>query len=411
MKKTIGLLAICGTAAMLSLQAFANSAPLQPEATIQDQCTPESKTAWYTEFTKDLKTDQAKAYELAKKYLACPSAAGEEQITSYLKNFVTKYEKASRKDQVYDLVYNKKDYAKAFELGKQLVAEEPDNLRVLIDLSNAGYASRKVESYNADTLAYAQKAIQLIESGKTLENWTPYTSKDEALGYLYYTVGLLNAQKNPAGGLTSVIKAAQFDGGIKKLASTYAFIAGAYEAGQYAKLSADYKTKFEGKDESPESKLALENINQVVDRMVDAYARAVALAGNDPQKAVWMESLTTWYKFRHNQSDAGLTEMIASVMSKPLPPEPTPITTLPAAAPTTNPASGSMNSSGSNPAAGSVSAPSVANKPGGTSAASTSAPPTTTTQPGKATAPANSPPTKSTKPSGTKPKPRRNHRH
>ena len=411
MKKTIGLLAICGTAAMLSLQAFANSAPLQPEATIQDQCTPESKTAWYTEFTKDLKTDQAKAYELAKKYLACPSAAGEEQITSYLKNFVTKYEKASRKDQVYDLVYNKKDYAKAFELGKQIIAEEPDNLRVLIDLSNAGYASRKVETYNADTLAYAQKAIQLIESGKTLENWTPYTSKDEALGYLYYTVGLLNAQKNPAGGLTSVIKAAQFDGGIKKLASTYAFIAGAYEAGQYAKLSADYKTKFEGKDESPESKLALENINQVVDRMVDAYARAVALAGNDPQKAVWMESLTTWYKFRHNQSDAGLTEMIASVMSKPLPPEPTPITTLPAAAPTTNPASGSMNSSGSNPAAGSVSAPSVANKPGGTSAASTSAPPTTTTQPGKGTAPANSTPTKSTKPSGTKPRPRRNHRH
>ncbi len=396
---------------MLSLQAFAKSAPLQPEATIQDQCTPESKTAWYTEFTKDLKTDQAKAYELAKKYLTCPSVAGEEQITSYLKNFVTKYEKASRKDQVYDLVYNKKDYAKAFELGKQILAEEPDNLRVLIDVSNAGYASRKVETNNADTLVYAKKAIELIESGKTpeKENWAPYKSKDEALGYLYYTVGLLNAQKNPAEGLTSVIKAAQFEGGINKLASTYAFIAGAYEAGQYFKMYGDYKAKFEGKDESPESKLALENINQVVDRMVDAYARAVALAGTDPQKAVWMESLTTWYKFRHNQSDAGLTEMIASVMSKPLPPEPTPITTLPAASPTTNPASGSMNSSGSNPAAGSVSAPSGANTPAGTSSASTSTPPAATTQPDKATAPANPTPTKATKPSGTKPKPRRNH--
>lgn len=411
MKKTIGLLAICATVAILSLQAFANSAPLQPEATIQDQCTPESKTAWYTEFTKDLKTDQAKAYELAKKYLACPSAAGEEQITSYLKNFVTKYEKASRTGQVYDLVYNKKDYAKAFELGKQIIAEEPDNLRVLIDLSNAGYASRKVETYNADTLAYAKKAIELIEAGKApeKEDWTPYKSKDEALGYLYYTVGLLNAQKNPAEGLTSVIKAAQFEGGIKKLASTYAFIAGAYEAGQYGKLYADYNAKYKDKDETPESKLALENINQVVDRMIDAYARAVALAGNDPQKAVWMESLTTWYKFRHNQSDAGLTEMIASVMSKPLPPEPTPITTLPAASPTTNPASGSMNSSGSNPAAGSVSAPSGGNTPAGTSSASTSTPPAATTQPDKATAPANPTPTKATKPSGTKPKPRRNH--
>jgi len=408
MKKTIGSLAICATVAMLSLQAFANRASLQPEATIQDQCTPESKTAWYTEFTKDLKTDQAKAYELAKKYLACPSVAAEEQITNYLKNFVTKYEKASRKDQVSDLVYNKKDYAKAFELGKQILAEEPDNLRVLIDLSNAGYASRKVETNNADTLAYAKKAIELIESGKAPENWTPYKSKDEALGYLYYTVGLLNAQKNPAEGLTSVIKAAQFQGEISKLASTYAFIAGAYEAGQYAKLYADYKAKFEGKDESPESKLALENINQVVDRMIDAYARAVALAGNDPQKAVWMESLTTWYKFRHNQSDAGLTEMIASVMSKPLPPEPTPITSLPAATPTTNPASGSMSSSGSKPAAGT--APSGANTPAGTSSASANTPAATTTQPGKA--PANSTPSKATKPGGpTKPKPKRNHRH
>ena len=308
-------------------------------------------------------------------------------------------------------MYNKKDYPKAFELGKQIIAEEPDNLRVLIDLSNAGYASRKVETYNADTLTYAKKAIELIESGKDPGNWTPYKSKDEALGYLYYTVGLLNAQKNPAEGLTSVIKAAQFEGGISKLASTYAFIAGAYEAGQYAKLYADYKAKFEGKDESPESKLALENINQVVDRMIDAYARAVALAGNDPQKAVWMESLTTWYKFRHNQSDAGLTEMIASVMSKPLPPEPTPITTLPAATPTSNPASGSLNSSGSNPATGSVSAPSGANKPAGTSPATTSTPPATTTQPGKATAAATPTPAKSTKPSGTKPKPRRNHLH
>ena len=410
MKKTIGLLAICATVAMLSLPAFASRASVQPEATIQDQCTPEGKTAWYTEFTKDLKTDQAKAYELAKKYLACPSVAAEEQITDYLKKFVSKYEKASRTGQVYDLVYNKKDYAKAFELGKQILAEEPDNLRVLIDLSNAGYASRKVEANNADTLAYAKKAIELIEAGKApeKEDWTPYKSKAEALGYLYYTVGLLNASKNPAEGLTAVIKAAQFEGGISKLASTYAFIAGAYELGQYGKLYADYKAKFEGKDESPESKLALENINQVVDRMIDAYARAVALAGNDPQKTVWMESLTTWYKFRHNQSDAGLTEMIASVMSKPLPPEPTPITTLPAAAPTTSPASGGMSSSGSTPAAGNAAAPAGGSTPADPSSASASSPAATTTQPAKANAQAT--PTPSKKPT-PKPKPKRNHRH
>src|SRR5207253_3540761 len=83
----------------------------------------------------------------------------------------------------------------------------------------------------------------------------------------------------------------------------------------------------------PESKLALENINQVLDRVIDAYARAVALAGSDVKykdlKADAMGRLTDWYKFRHNKSDTGLNEMIASVLSKPLPPEPTPLTSLP----------------------------------------------------------------------------------
>ena len=58
-----------------------------------------------------------------------------------------------------------------------------------------------------------------------------------------------------------------------------------------------------GKDETPESKLMLANINQLVDRMIDAYARAVAARRRRSEfasrKAVWNESLTTWYKYRN----------------------------------------------------------------------------------------------------------------
>jgi hypothetical protein len=57
--------------------------------------------------------------------------------------------------------------------------------------------------------------------------------------------------------------------------------------------------------------------------MIDAYARAVALAGNDPQqqtaKNSWMNQLTNFWKFRHENSDAGLTEYLAGILSKPLP--------------------------------------------------------------------------------------------
>ena len=401
MKKIIGLIAICLATTFTALPALAQNAP-QPAAKPQDpQCTPENKLAWYNEFRASFKTDTAKANELAKKWLACPEVAGEEQITPYLKNFVTLYEKAARKDKIHELVYGNKDYPKALELAKQVLAEEPDNLKVLIDASYAGYASKNA-AYQADTLANAKKAIQLIESGKTLENWNPYVSKDETLGYLYNSIGSLNVQKNAADGLPDLIKAAQFEGKLKKLPYTYGTIAEAYEAGPYAKQSEEYKTKYGGKDETPESKLALENINQIIDRMIDAYARAVALAGNDAQyataKKAWMESLSGWYKFRHNQTDTGLNEMIAGILSKPLPPLPTPITTLPAAAPGGTPTSGSSNASGTNP---------TGNIASGTTPAQ---PASTTTKTNTATEPAK--PTGAPKPSPTPSKPRtkKNHR-
>lgn len=398
MKKIIELIAVCASVAVMALPAFAYRVSQQPDSTVQDPCKAESKTAMYNEFRVQVKADQAKAYELAKKWLACPQLPGEESITAYLKDkFIAPYEKASRQGQVHDLVYVKKDNPKAIEIGKAILVEEPDNLKVLIDLAYAGYAS-KSPAYTADTLAYAKKAIQLIESGKTLPTWTPYTSKEEALGYLYNTIGSLTVQTDPNAGLANLIKAAQFEGKIKKLPFTYGTIAQAYEAGPYAKLAADYEAKFKGKDESPESKLALANINQVVDRMIDAYARAVALAGSDPanqaNKTAWMESLATWYKYR-NKSDAGMNEVIAGILAKPLPPEPTPITTLPESTPAGAAAGSTV---GSNSTTGVPTGAAPANKPAAT--------PTT---------PANTPvatptPAPSPTPAAAKPKPKRNHR-
>ncbi|HEY6121431.1 MAG TPA: hypothetical protein VIV66_15840 [Pyrinomonadaceae bacterium] len=405
MKKMINLLAIAATVALLAAPALARTVSAADE-TAQDPCSAESKTAIYGDFYKEIKGDQAKAYEAAKKYVACPSDSSDDaevKRVQYIKDFIAKYEKARRKDQVIDLVYTKSDFPKAFEAGRQVLSDDPENLRTLIALSYAGYSAAvaKNTTFSSEALGYARKAIQLIDSGKTVDNWAPFTGKEEALGYLYYTIGVLNAQ-NPGEALPAFIKAAQFDGKIKKLPSTYAYIAGTYEAGPYAKLSANYKSMYEGKDETPESKLALANINQIIDRMVDAYARAVALAGTDAQyqagRTEWMEGLTTWYKYRHNQSDAGLNEMIASVLSKPLPPEPTPLTTLPATSPAT-PASGSSTSgTGQSAAATPVGTP--------TSGAST------TPTANKSTAPVTKPTTPA-KPNTTsnpgKPKLRKNH--
>jgi hypothetical protein len=141
--------------------------------------------------------------------------------------------------------------------------------------------------------------------------------------------------------------------------------------------------------------LALANINQLVERMIDGYARAVFLAGSDAQfakqKPVWMDSLTTWYKYLHNGSDAGMNELVAGITSKPLPPEPTPLTSLPASTPASTP----TGTSGAAPANGNT----------GTTA------PAGTTQP--ASKASTTPAAATSKPAGAKPgtpsRPRRNH--
>ena len=395
MKKIIELIAIV---AALAVPVFAGGGT-QPMNIAQDQCTPENKLAWYNEFRQHFKGDTAKANELAKKWLACPATPAEEQQAAYLKNFVTLFEKANRKTQINDLVYGKKDYVKGFEMGKIVLAEEPENLKVLIDLAYAGYASKN-PALSAESLSYAQKAIQMIESGKTLEAWTPYQSKEDTLGYLYNATGSLNLQKDPALALKDFIKAAQFNGKISKLPATYATIAQTYEASAYAKLASDYEAKYKGQNETPESKLAVENINQVVDRMIDAYARAVALAGTDPaeqaNKKLWMEQLTNWYNYR-NKSTVGLDQLIAGILAKPLPGEPAPLTTLPVSA--TGPAA---------PAAGDTASASgvvTPTKPAAPANGTNPKPASTTTPPASTT-------TVNPKPAAPKPspKPRRNHR-
>lgn len=344
MKKLITFFGICTTVAILALPVAARNSIAQPDNAFQDAgCTQEAKDALYASFLKNLKTDQAKAYEEAKKYLACPAAGeiteAQQKIIDYLKNFVTKYEAATRKTTYRIKLYNEKKYAEGYAMGKEILATEPDNLQVLVDLGANAYLLPPLKNpqLTADGLGFAQKALQMLESGKTLESWDPLGSKDVAVAYLNYSIGTLTLEKDPSAALKNLIKAAQFETPLKKSPYTYAYIAGAYETGPYAKQSEDYKVKYSGKDETPESKLALANINQLVDRMIDGYARAVALAASDSTfataKAGWNESLTQWYKFRNGDKTDGMDQLVAGILSKPLPPEPTPLTSLPPTTP------------------------------------------------------------------------------
>lgn len=359
MKKIMTFLAIGATVALLALPVAATNLITTTEVAAQDQCTQENKDAWYAEFLKIRTADQAKAFEIAKKYLACPApeevTEPQQKIIDYLKKWSTAYEEGMRKIRLPQLLYNEKKYPEAFALGREILKAEPENLKVLVDLGANGYlvAPLKNPQLISESLDYARRALQLLDAGKTVEDWHPLAGKDVALAYLNYTLGYLTLEKDAGSALKHLIKAAQFETPLKKSPFTYAYIAVAYETGPYAKQSDEYKRTYSGKDETPESKLALANINQLVDRMIDGYARAVALAGSDPQfaaqKTAWTENLTAWYKFRNNDQTGGMNEMVASILSKPLPPEPTPLTSLPPS--TTTPAA-PIGNSGATPTNG-----------------------------------------------------------
>jgi len=285
-----------------------------------------AKIAIYKRFVDNRLPNPDAAYQAARDYLTKYNK-DKDQYTDYLTKWVAAYERDERKRNLPILI-NEKKFTEAYSTGAKILSEDPNYLRAQIDLGYAGYlaASAKNDSFNATALDYARKSIQAIEAGKQPSEWAPFKGKDDTLAYLNYAVGYLTLKTSPDQSIDSLLKAAQYDSDIKKTPSTYYFLAAAYESGPYKTLSTEYQTKFANKPETPESKAALEKLNVVMDRIVDAYARAIAAAGTDPKteqsRKEWMAQMSTYYKFRHEGNETGMAEFISGALQRPLPPKP-----------------------------------------------------------------------------------------
>jgi len=218
------------TVALLALPVAAQTQPAPAAApAAQDGCAQETRDALYKTFTDNRTADQKKAYDAAKKYLGCPVATPTEsqtKIIEYLTRWVGLYEKGSRKNRFNDELYNKKNYVEAFKVGGEILKDEPDNTKIMVDLGANGYLVGPLNnpSLAAEAVEYAKKALAALESGKTVEDWTPLQNKDVAVAYLNYTIGSLTVDKDPANALKYLIKSAQFETPLKKSAFTYALI-------------------------------------------------------------------------------------------------------------------------------------------------------------------------------------------
>ena len=328
MKRTIKLLALAATFALFAVPALSQT----------KECTDEFKSSTYQKWYDNRITHQDVAAQAAKDYLA--SCTAEDQYSAALKKFVKAWDDANANAQInqqFEDAYKNKKYADQIRLGKQILASDPENSTVYIIMGLAGLGDPALLNESSQ---YAKKAIEMIEAGKPFK---PFQTKDQPLAYLNYELGKATFKTSPADAIPYFLKAAKADSELKKNAQLYLDLAAAYNDGPRAKLSEDYKV-YLGKPESPESKLALANINLIIDRQIDAMARAAALADAANKKAI-MDALTELYKDR-NKSEAGLNELVANVLSKPLPDVPTPLTSLPASTPGSTPATGGSPNSG-----------------------------------------------------------------
>ena len=356
------------------------------------ECTDDFKTATYSKWYDNRKDNQDAAYAAAKEYVSVCTT--DDQYSAVLKKFIADYDKIHSNQKLveeFDAAVKARKYAEQLRLGKQLVAlpAHADNAVVYLLMANAGLGDPNLVTESAQA---AKKAIELVEAGKSFDN-SGYTTRDQALAQMNYLIAKSTMKTSPTDAIPFYIKAAKYQTDLQKSPVVYNELATAYGEGPVAKYAKDYAAiAAAGKSvDDPETKLVVANLNQALDRQIDAFARAAAVSNSEADKKAFLDILAAMYKDRHKKDPAQneLNTMVASALSRPLPDAPTPITTLPTpagpapvgtgAAPTSAaPSSAGAGTNGAGGAASSTAKPA----PAGTAAPTTApAKPTATPKP------------------------------
>lgn len=391
MKNVFRALGLSAVVALSALPALAQT-PSAGDAAATSAQDEQAKADLYNKWLKNRTlgpAEQKVAYEAGKEYLS-KYGSTPDQYSQAVSKWIAKYEQAVgafERQKRYTDALQSKNYPQAFAAGKEILGAEPQNTAVIFTLASIGYDNVRAgdkanKSLYPESINFARRALELIEQGKaSADDLKPFNgSRDEAAGFFNYLLGLLHRETAPDRMVDYFLKVAQGNSAFKNEPTTYLYLGNAYVK-EHERLVAEFNTRFPaGTPESDESRLATARLNQVIDRIIDAYARAVAVATKLEQRAFrdqLLKQLTVIYKERHNNSDAGLNDLIANVRTQrlPLPTDPAP-TIAPASTPATTPASGTGNgaSTGTTTTTAKPTAPAA-----GTTAPKPAAKPTTTT--------------------------------
>ena len=304
--------------ALMMLMGLSASAQQNPTQRDND------KAALYTRYYDAKKIDtpeqQRVAYELGQQYLK-QFGNDNDKYAEAVKKFVILYERALREFELNKL-FLAKNYAKVFEDGNAMLTKDPEHYFVLGQIAQAGYELARAGdvSRNKQTIELARHALKLLDAG-TVTKADPFKDVNTAKGFLHFVVGWMLRTDAPAQAAAELRKAVETESPFKADPGVYSLLGALIIKGEYEPKAAAYNDKFGNKPPSPEQQAALSELDKIGARAVDAYARAVALTKPEQAeaKSKLLAQLTALYKSFNNESEAGLHELLAQVLTKPLP--------------------------------------------------------------------------------------------
>ncbi len=301
----------CHRSALLVAALLAFAAPGSAQDPSADEAI--AYQAWYAASTAK---DAAKAQQAAQAYL---KQFPKGQYAEYLGKWM-----AGERARALNAAIQAKNTGEMLRVGKELLADDPQNLNILYALAfnlrnNELLASPAVFTHAADAADFAARAIALIEGGKALAGVDPAKWKpQDALAWLYQTVAVAKASAGDAQrALELYAKSSQLDSDNLALNLHNSFGCGSLRKDRYDDAVKAYRAlpKPEREAEpSTELKAALDKANAEADAAIECWARFAGLArsrnlqtGTLKQVEAVLQSL---YAYRHPGDAEGLQQLI-----------------------------------------------------------------------------------------------------
>jgi len=305
--------AAAGAMLLATALAFAPAAPVVAQEVVQDEGA--AYRAWHD---ASQAADGAKAMAAAKAYI-------EQYPTGQYADFMKKWYGTAQMTAL-DAAIKEKRTGDMIAVGREILATDPENLNVLYALAfnirrNELFASPQNFANAPAAVEFSQKAIGLVESGKTLTGVQSF-DKNATLAWLTQILAV-NEGKNgsPAEAVKLYEKSTALAPDDPQIAARNLLAVVTLRQAKYTELAKGYNALPEADraaaEPKPEVKAAKDALNAEADGLIDAAASFVAFgkAKNLPAATVDRvnQMLQTVYKgrFPEDATMEGLTKILA----------------------------------------------------------------------------------------------------